>query len=100
MKEPLPKSVVSFKSKYPAMWDAFAALGEQCQGAGPLDEKSRRLIKLGIAIGSQHEGAVHSAARQALSGGTQPRSYSTRPSPRGAVSRQPSAISQLLKADR
>ena len=69
MKELLPKSVVSFKSKYPAVWDAFAALGEQCHEAGPLDENSRRLIKLGIAIGAQHEGAVHSAARQALSNG-------------------------------
>jgi alkylhydroperoxidase/carboxymuconolactone decarboxylase family protein YurZ len=27
------------------------------------------LIKLGIAIGAQHEGAVHSATRQALSDG-------------------------------
>lgn len=69
MKEPLPKSVVSFKQKYPAVWNAFAALGEQCHEAGPLDEKSRRLIKLGIAISAQHEGAVHSATRQALSYG-------------------------------
>jgi alkylhydroperoxidase/carboxymuconolactone decarboxylase family protein YurZ len=69
MKEPLPESVMSFKSKYPAVWEAFAALGEQCHAAGPLDERSRRLIKLGIAIGAQHEGAVHSATRQALSSG-------------------------------
>jgi len=69
MKEPLPKSVIGFKDKYPGVWDAFAALGEQCHEVGPLDEKLRRLIKLGIAIGAQHEGAVHSAARQALSNG-------------------------------
>lgn len=69
MKQPLPKSVIDFKAKYPSVWDAFAALGDRCHQAGPLDEKTRRLVKLGIAIAHRHEGAVHSAARNALRSG-------------------------------
>jgi alkylhydroperoxidase/carboxymuconolactone decarboxylase family protein YurZ len=72
MKEPLPKSVIEFKSQYPEVWEAFAALGEKCHEGGPLDEKTRRLVKLGIATAAQHEGAVHSAARNALSAGLRP----------------------------
>ena len=33
---------------------------------GTIDEKTRRLIKLGIACGAQREGAVHSNVRKAL----------------------------------
>jgi len=46
--------------------------GEACHETGPLDEKTRRLIKLALAVAFRHEGAVHSAARNALrSGATQ-----------------------------
>jgi alkylhydroperoxidase/carboxymuconolactone decarboxylase family protein YurZ len=69
MRESLPRSVLEFKGKYPEIWDAFAALGAKCHEGGPLDEKTRRLVKLGIAIAARHEGAVHSAARNALIAG-------------------------------
>jgi alkylhydroperoxidase/carboxymuconolactone decarboxylase family protein YurZ len=69
MQQPLPKSVTDFKEKYPAIWEAFATLGDRCHQAGPLDEKTRRLVKLGIAIAHRHEGAVHSAVRNALKSG-------------------------------
>ena len=69
MQEPLPKSLSAFKDKYPAVGDAFAKLGEACHEAGPLDEKTRRLVKLGMAIAFRHEGAVHSAIRNALQSG-------------------------------
>jgi alkylhydroperoxidase/carboxymuconolactone decarboxylase family protein YurZ len=71
-KKPLPESVVKFKSKYPEIWKAFAALGEKCHEIGPLDEKTRRLVKLAIAITARHEGAVHSATRNALHAGITP----------------------------
>ncbi len=41
---------------------AVEALGEATQSAGPLDSKSRALVKLAIAIGGLREGAVHSHA--------------------------------------
>jgi alkylhydroperoxidase/carboxymuconolactone decarboxylase family protein YurZ len=65
MQEDLPSSVTSFENSHPAVWQTFARLGEACHEAGPLDEKTRRLVKLGIAVALRHQGAVHSAARNA-----------------------------------
>jgi len=66
----LPDSVRQFRKEYPEVWDAFADLGAAChEKGGPLDEKTRRLVKLGLAIGNRHEGAVHSAVRHALEAG-------------------------------
>lgn len=69
MQEPLPSSISGFEKKHPAVWEAFAKLGEACHQTGPLDEKTRRLVKLAIAVGLRHEGAVHSATRNALKSG-------------------------------
>jgi alkylhydroperoxidase/carboxymuconolactone decarboxylase family protein YurZ len=66
MQEELPSSISSFEKKHPAVWEAFARLGEACHETGPLDEKSRRLVKLALAVAFRHEGAVHSATRNAL----------------------------------
>jgi alkylhydroperoxidase/carboxymuconolactone decarboxylase family protein YurZ len=69
----LPVSLQAFSQRYPEVGAAFAALGEAChEKGGPLDEKTRRLAKLALAIGSQHEGAVHSATRHALEAGVTP----------------------------
>jgi alkylhydroperoxidase/carboxymuconolactone decarboxylase family protein YurZ len=67
--EQLPKAVNAFRKRHPDVWKAFNELGEQCHDAGPLDEKSRRLVKLALSIGAGLEGATHSAARNALKGG-------------------------------
>jgi alkylhydroperoxidase/carboxymuconolactone decarboxylase family protein YurZ len=67
---PLPKPILDFQADYPEVWDAFSQLGEAChEKGGPLDEKTRRLVKLGLAVALRHEGAVHSAVRQALQSG-------------------------------
>ncbi len=74
MQEKIPSSIQEFEKLYPEVWKAFATLGEAChEQGGPLDEKTRRLVKLGLAIASQHEGAVHSAARHALASGIGPK---------------------------
>jgi alkylhydroperoxidase/carboxymuconolactone decarboxylase family protein YurZ len=73
MSESLPPSVDEFSKRYPRVWDAFAALASRCHDeGGPLAEKSRRLVKLAIAAGAGHEGAVHSATRRALEAGLTP----------------------------
>ncbi len=54
------------------MWGAFNDLGERCHEAGPLDEKSRRLVKLALSIGAGLEGATHSAVRNARKAGVTP----------------------------
>ena len=66
MQPELPPNPDNFSSDYPEVWNAFTKLGEACHEAGPLDEKTRRLVKLGIAIGAGLEGATHSAVRNAL----------------------------------
>jgi alkylhydroperoxidase/carboxymuconolactone decarboxylase family protein YurZ len=61
----LPKTVESFSASFAPVWQAFQELGEACHGAGPLDDRTRRLVKIGIAAAAQSEGAVHSAVRHA-----------------------------------
>ena len=68
-----PAQLIDLSQQYPEIWSAFGALADAChEKGGPLDEKSRRIAKLGIAIGLRHEGAVHSAVRHALGSGIAP----------------------------
>jgi alkylhydroperoxidase/carboxymuconolactone decarboxylase family protein YurZ len=68
----LPKTVNQFRKRYPKVWKAFNDLGDRCHEAGPLDEKSRRLVKLALSIGAGLEGATHSALRNARKTGIAP----------------------------
>jgi alkylhydroperoxidase/carboxymuconolactone decarboxylase family protein YurZ len=68
-KPPVPKNVESFSASFGNVWQAFQKLGEACHDAGPLDERVRRLVKVGIAAAAQSEGAVHSAVRHAKAAG-------------------------------
>jgi len=65
----LPKRYTEFLDAYPSVAKAYRDLGDACSQAGPLDEKTRALVHLGIAVGRQHEGAVHSHTRKALEAG-------------------------------
>ncbi len=69
MAEYLPKTYQDFRTTYPDVAVALDGLGVAADAAGPLDEKSLRLTKLGIAIGALAEGAVRSNVRKALSAG-------------------------------
>lgn len=62
----LPNVYQKFQQQYTEIHKAYDELALQCHNWGPLDEKTRRLIKLGIAIGSNSEGGVRSHARRAL----------------------------------
>ena len=64
-----PQHFIEFRSRYPAIANAYESLAEATQSAGPLDAKTRCLVKLGIAAGAWREGAVHSHARRALASG-------------------------------
>lgn len=72
MQNKLPRPVENFKDEYAEVWRAFTALGDECHRAGPLDERSRRLVKIALAIGAGLEGATHSAVRNALAAGVTP----------------------------
>lgn len=65
----LPKWFRNFQKRYPQIGAAADALGEAVNGAGPLDEKTRELVKLGIALGAGLEGGVHSHVRRASTAG-------------------------------
>ena len=65
----LPSGAGEVARAYPAVWEAYEALGKAAAEAGPLDERTRRLVKLALSIGASSEGAVHSHARRALKEG-------------------------------
>jgi 4-carboxymuconolactone decarboxylase len=64
-----PERFVRLMEQYPDLAAAYRSLGEASTNAGPLDERMTRLVRLGIAIGMQHEGAVHAHTRKALAAG-------------------------------
>lgn len=64
-----PKRFREFSRRYPEIARAYEALAVATQAAGPLDPKTRCLVKLAIAAGAWREGAVHSHARRALDAG-------------------------------
>ena len=68
----LPSGAARLAERHPKIWHAYAELGERCAEEGPLDVRTRRLVKLALAIGSGSEGAVHSHVRRALAEGATP----------------------------
>ena len=65
----LPNIYKEFQQQFPEIAKAYDELALKCHGWGPLDAKTRRLVKLGTAIGLSSEGAVRSHARRALAEG-------------------------------
>ena len=65
-KQPKPPATYKeFVARFPKLgqaWDLTAEAGNE----GPLDEKTVRLVKLGIAMGAMREGAIHAGVRKAL----------------------------------
>lgn len=70
--EELPASAGEFATDYPDIWDAYSDLGRACSESGPIDDETKRLVKLALAIGSGSEGAVHSHVRRGLEEGIDP----------------------------
>lgn len=65
----LPNAYQKFSSMFPGVLDSFQKLGAGCRDAGPLDDKTQNLVKLGVAVGANSRGAVMSSVRKALSTG-------------------------------
>jgi 4-carboxymuconolactone decarboxylase len=66
MTDYLPEVYQNFERRFPAVKETFDALGAAEHEAGPLGERERRLIKLGIAVGAESEGGVRSHVRKLL----------------------------------
>ena len=69
MEEHLPKIYVAFRDANPEVARALDELGRSTEQAGPLDDRTQRLVKVALAVGSLAEGAVRSNARKALEAG-------------------------------
>lgn len=67
-----PKRYTDFVASYPGIGEAYHQLGRAVADAGPLDAKTRELIKLGIAVAANLEGGTHSHARKARDAGATP----------------------------
>ena len=64
-----PARFLEFNKLHPRIAEAYENLASECHKSGPLNEKEKCLVRLGIAIGSGMEGSVHSQIRKALDAG-------------------------------
>jgi alkylhydroperoxidase/carboxymuconolactone decarboxylase family protein YurZ len=63
-----PKAYRGFVKRFPSLaraWDSINEAGAD----GPLDPRTRRLVKIAAAMGAMREGAVRSGARKAIAEG-------------------------------
>jgi len=65
----IPKPFIDFTLNYPKVGQTYAEMGHAVHNAGPIDQKTRELVKLAMSCGAQKEGAVHSHTRKALDAG-------------------------------
>jgi 4-carboxymuconolactone decarboxylase len=59
-----PQAYKQFITRFPELGDAWERIADAGK-KGSLDEKTARLIKLGIALGSGREGPAHASVRKA-----------------------------------
>lgn len=69
MKKELPEFFKEVIKKYPKIASCYEDLGKAVGSIKGLDERCQHLVKLGIAIGSKMEGAVHSHTRKCKKAG-------------------------------
>jgi alkylhydroperoxidase/carboxymuconolactone decarboxylase family protein YurZ len=67
-KDERPAAFLQFIKRFPKLGKAWDMMRE-AEADGPLEEKTRRLVKLAIAAANEAEGATHSAARKARRAG-------------------------------
>jgi alkylhydroperoxidase/carboxymuconolactone decarboxylase family protein YurZ len=68
----LPDAYTAFREEFPEVAEAYDALGSAAHEAGPLDDRTRQLVKLAIAIGGRQEGATKGHIRRAIEMGITP----------------------------
>ena len=65
----LPRSWRRLEEQYPDVVAAYDALSEVCRRAGPLDQATVALVKLGVSVGNGAQRTVHSHAKKAIRAG-------------------------------
>jgi alkylhydroperoxidase/carboxymuconolactone decarboxylase family protein YurZ len=66
-----PKIYKQFTAEFPELAEAWSKIADAGK-SGPLDDKTARLVKLGVAIGAMREGSVHASVRKAIALGITP----------------------------
>ena len=69
MKETLPQHFKKFVEEYPKVWEAHQKLTEACVECGPIDRKTRELIKVAISGTANQETALQRHALMAIQEG-------------------------------
>ena len=67
-----PKPYQQFRKEHPDLYQAYENLGQVAAESGPLDSKTRELIKLGMAAANRSQSAVESHTHRALQAGVTP----------------------------
>ena len=67
-----PKYYNNLKKRYSKIAQGFDQFASECSMAGPLDKKTQKLVKLGVAVGIGSEGDVQNLTIQALEDGVRP----------------------------
>jgi 4-carboxymuconolactone decarboxylase len=68
----LPQAYQQFQQSHEKVAQAYEQLGAAAAESGPLDAKTRELVKLGMAAAIKSESAVHSHTHRALEAGATP----------------------------
>ena len=62
----LPTAYNRIREEFPDVAKAYDELGTAIHEAGPLDDKTRQLVKLALSIGARLEGATHAHTRRSI----------------------------------
>lgn len=65
----LPGFYEDFLQRFPDVGRTYNDLSDACKAAGPLDERTAELIKIGISVGAGLRGATRSHTRRARAAG-------------------------------
>ena len=68
----LPGTFRAFSERFPELAAAHEYITQTAQAAGPLDDRTCALIRIGLALGAGMESAVRSHVRRALQAGASP----------------------------
>ncbi|MAG58170.1 MAG: carboxymuconolactone decarboxylase [Planctomycetes bacterium] len=65
----VPSHFLWFQDRFPDAAAGYEALGTSVHGSGPLDDKTRALLKVCISGAARLEGGLHAHVRKALRAG-------------------------------
>lgn len=67
-----PKTLQDFQRRFPQAWNRYTALRDACDGQGPLDAKTRELVKIGLEVARKRHGGLIAHVDRAKAAGATP----------------------------